>query len=424
MSSNYSPKIGIFVMTFPVPSETFIVTKVLGLLDSGMDVRIFANYPSPYWENFDILKEREDIKKCIVYALPTQPLWKMLTVGLSRLTLKAIRHPATFWRLVQDSWAHRTETHLSFLKRIYILSHFVGHSLNILHIEFDTQALGVIDVKTFLKCKILLSSRGTFQKTSVLDQYPNAPQFLYRYVDGYHFISEYLRDNAYKLGLRREIPYWLIKPAIDLSLFNVSNDYAQKSSPKTILLITVARLAWQKGHEFAIDAVAKARAAGISVEYIIVGDGEYKEAVKFAAHQWGLLDNGVVKFTGVVPREQVVAYLREADIMIHAALEEGFCNAVIEGQAAELPVIVSDAGGLPENIEDGVTGFVVPRRDPDAMAEKIILLAKAPELRQRMGKAGRERALKMFDINAQVQQFIALYQELARLNLEGTLDEH
>jgi colanic acid/amylovoran biosynthesis glycosyltransferase len=423
MSSNCSPKIGIFVMMFPVPSETFIVTKVLGLLDSGIDVHIFANRPSPHWEKFDILRGRDDIKKRIAYALPTQPLWRVLTAGLALLTLKAIRHPTAFWRLVKDSWEHRAETHFSFLKRIYILSQFVGHSLDILHIEFDTQALGVIDVKTFLGCKILLSSRGTFQKTSVLDQYPHAPKYLYRYVDGYHFISEYLHNNAYKLGLRREVPYWLIKPAIDLSLFKSSNDRAQKSSQETIRLITVARLAWQKGHEFAIDAVAKVRDAGIPVEYIIMGDGEYKLAATFAADQWGLLDSGVVKFTGVVPREQVIAYLHEADIMIHAALEEGFCNAVIEGQAAELPVIVSNAGGLPENVEDSVTGFVVPRRDPDTMAEKIILLAKDPALRQRMGKAGRERALEMYDINVQVEQFIALYQELARLDPKGISDE-
>ena len=423
MTLNSSLKIGIFVMTFPAPSETFIVTKVLGLLDAGIDVRIFANYPSLHWDKFDILKGREDIKALISYKLPTRPLWKVLTAGLGRLMLKAIRHPGAFWHLVQDSWQHRTETHLSFLQRIYILSLFVGHSLDILHIEFDTQALDVIDVKTFLGCKILLSSRGTFQKTSVLDQYPDAPKFLYRYVDGYHFISEYLRDNAYKLGLSPEVPYWLVKPAIDLSLFKSSNDYVQKSSHETIRLITVARLAWQKGHEFALDAVKKVRTAGIPVEYIVVGDGEYKLAVIFAARQWGLLENEIVKFTGIVPREKVVAYLHEADIMIHAALEEGFCNAVIEGQAAELPVIVSDAGGLPENVEDGVTGFVVPRRDPDAMAEKIVLLAKDPELRRRMGKAGRERALKMYDINAQIQQFITLYQELVRLYPKDVSDE-
>lgn len=422
MTSNRPLKIGIFVMAFPVPSETFIVTKVLGLLDAGMDVRIFANRPSPHWEKFDILKGREDIKARIEYALPTHPAWKVLTVGLGGLALKALRHPGAFWRLVRDSWRHRKKTHLTVLKRIYILSQFVGHSLDILHIEFDTQALGVIDVKTYLGCKVLLSSRGTFQKTSVLDQYPDAPKFLYQYVDGYHFISEYLRDNAYRLGLSREVPYWLINPAIDLQLFTPRPE-SEHSSANIIRLITVGRLEWVKGHEFAIDAIAKARAAGVPAEYIIVGDGEYKEAVMFAAHQWGLLDNDVVKFVGVVPREQVVACLHDADIMIHPALDEGFCNAVIEGQAAELPVIASDAGGLPENIEDGVTGFVVPRRDPDALAEKIILLAKDPELRRRMGKAGRARALKLYDISAQVQQFMTLYQELAHLGPKGAPDE-
>jgi colanic acid/amylovoran biosynthesis glycosyltransferase len=104
-----------------------------------------------------------------------------------------------------------------------------------------------------------------------------------------------------------------------------------------------------------------------------------------------------------------------ADIMVHAAVEEGFCNAVIEAQAMELPVVTSDAGGLPENVEDGVTGFVVPRRNAEAMAEKIIELARDASLRQRLGAAGRARALERFDLDRQAAAFVRLYTELAAL---------
>ena len=85
---------------------------------------------------------------------------------------------------------------------------------------------------------------------------------------------------------------------------------------------------------------------------------------------------------------------------------------IIEAQAAGLPVVVSDAGGLPENVENGVTGFVVPRRDPEALAEKLIALAGDPALCQKMGQAGRQRAMTRFDLANQVQAFVTLYHDL------------
>ena len=101
--------------------------------------------------------------------------------------------------------------------------------------------------------------------------------------------------------------------------------------------------------------------------------------------------------------------------MVHAALDEGFCNAVIEAQAMALPVVTSDSGGLPENVEDGITGYVVPQRDTDAMAARIALLARDPALRATLGAAGRERALARFDLRDQTSAFVALYRELAAL---------
>jgi colanic acid/amylovoran biosynthesis glycosyltransferase len=77
-----------------------------------------------------------------------------------------------------------------------------------------------------------------------------------------------------------------------------------------------------------------------------------------------------------------------------------------------LPVVCTDADGLPENVADGVTGFVVPRRDPEAMAERLTALASDPELRWRMGRAGRQRVLKRFDLARQIDSFAAFYEQV------------
>jgi colanic acid/amylovoran biosynthesis glycosyltransferase len=104
-----------------------------------------------------------------------------------------------------------------------------------------------------------------------------------------------------------------------------------------------------------------------------------------------------------------------ADIFLHSAVSEGFCNAVLEAQSMSLPVVCSDADGLAENVEDGLTGFVVPRRDPQSLANKLALLARDPELRQRMGKAGRERVEKHFQLPMQIEQYEQFYQMILTL---------
>ena len=74
-----------------------------------------------------------------------------------------------------------------------------------------------------------------------------------------------------------------------------------------------------------------------------------------------------------------------------------------------LPVVCSDAGGLPENVQDDVTGFVVPRRDPSGLATRLAQLAHDPELRERMGQAGRQRVLQHFQLRDQITAFENLY---------------
>ncbi|MDX2089248.1 MAG: glycosyltransferase family 4 protein [Kofleriaceae bacterium] len=405
-------RIGIFVMAFPRQSETFIVTKVLKLIDAGFDVHIFTFQESTQWDAFDVLAGRDDVRARVHVVPPLRPLGRVLSRGIVDVAKTAVTHPRSFARFVRHNWESRAESPFGFAKSIYFRLRFVGHELDILHIEFDSQALGVADLKRYLSCHVLLSARGTFQMHTVLDDIPDAPARMFRYVDGYHFISSFLDNNTRKLGLPAEIPTWQIEPAIDLTLFRpVARPERALGEP--LRLISVGRLSWAKGHEFALDAVARLRARGLDVELAIYGAGPYEEAIRYAIKQLHL--ESCVRLEGAVRREAMPAIYAAADIMVHAAIEEGFCNAVIEAQAMELPVVTFDAGGLPENVEHGVTGFVVPRRDADAMADRLMELASDPDMRRRFGEAGRVRALAKFDLDRQAEAFVRLYTELAAL---------
>jgi colanic acid/amylovoran biosynthesis glycosyltransferase len=93
-------------------------------------------------------------------------------------------------------------------------------------------------------------------------------------------------------------------------------------------------------------------------------------------------------------------------------VSEGFCNAVLEAQAMQLPVVASDADGLPENVAHGQTGFIVPRRNPAALADKLALLAGDMELRRKMGAAGRARVEDCFTLPQQIAAFDRFFREM------------
>jgi hypothetical protein len=96
-------------------------------------------------------------------------------------------------------------------------------------------------------------------------------------------------------------------------------------------------------------------------------------------------------------------------VCLHPAISEGFCVSVIEAQSMGLPVVCTDADGLGENVADGVTGFVVPRRDAGALTERLAQLAADPALREQMGTAATARAQERFGFDRQIGELEMLY---------------
>jgi glycosyltransferase involved in cell wall biosynthesis len=156
-----------------------------------------------------------------------------------------------------------------------------------------------------------------------------------------------------------------------------------------IVVTAVGRLSPEKGHAYLLAAFRKLLEAGLAVRLVLAGDGPLREELRAQAAAWGLTE----RMTVVGAFADIAPIIGPTHIVAHPTLVDGRSVAVLEAMAWGRPVVASRTGGLPELIEDGVNGLLVPPRDPNALAQALCRLATDEEERRRMGRAGRARFL-------------------------------
>jgi phosphatidyl-myo-inositol dimannoside synthase len=163
----------------------------------------------------------------------------------------------------------------------------------------------------------------------------------------------------------------------------------------------------RKGIRFLVEAAAQLKSRFPDLKVVVAGDGFERPDLIALAERLGIAQD--VTFLGWVPNFELPQYYRAAALSVIPSLEEGFGIPAAEAMGCETAVVASDAGGLPEVVEHGVTGLIVPRGDANALAEAIGSLLADPARRARMGRAGRERALRLFDWDRSAEQFEQIY---------------
>ena len=174
------------------------------------------------------------------------------------------------------------------------------------------------------------------------------------------------------------------------------------------VLLTVGRLVPQKGQRYLIEAMPDVLRAHPHAQLLIVGMGFLEQKLRAQVDALGLRSS--VRFLG--RREDVPALMGAADIFVFPSLFEGLGVSLLEACASGLPCVVSDVGPLPEVIEDGVTGVLVPSQDPKSLADAIIRLAFDRELMRRYGEAARARVRRTFQIDRSIAQLEGLYEDV------------
>lgn len=170
-------------------------------------------------------------------------------------------------------------------------------------------------------------------------------------------------------------------------------------------LVTVARLRPEKGHDTLIDAVPAILRAFPDVTLTIVGDGPMAPALASRVAELGLGDR--VHFEG--HRDDVAAALREHDVFVLPSRSEAFPNSVIEAMATGLPVVASEVGGIPELVEHGRTGLLIPPGRPEELASVVIDLLRRPSFARALGRKARAEVVAQYSFERMVREFEALY---------------
>ncbi len=416
-------RVVLVVDVFPKVSTTFIAAKFVGLIDRGIDAHIVCWTSDPdMWDRIATLAERPELKDRIhLVASPVKP-WTVFGparhAGRDKHTpgaFESVRGALKSVRQALKSVRQASIGGCGFEAWLDVLKP------DLVHFEFGARAARYLTAGSSFRWPVVVSFRGYDLNCIGLDR-PDYYAGVWAQADALHLLGDDLWQRALRRGAPPDKTHVLIPPAVDTTYFSPGGlSAAQDGDPaeaaamagvvgtaqRPLRILSVGRLHWKKGTEWALAAVGLLVERGVVVDYRIVGDGA--EADSAIACIRDLKLEASVTMLGSRRRHEVRDELARADVFLHAAVSEGFCNSVMEAQSMQVPVVCTDADGLGENVADGVTGYVVSRRDPVAMADGLELLAGDGALRGRMGAAGRERVAGRFRPADQIDAFAALY---------------
>lgn len=181
-------------------------------------------------------------------------------------------------------------------------------------------------------------------------------------------------------------------------------------SETEILIVSTGRIIKDKGFDVLTDAIIEGKNWN-NTKFLIVGDGSYLEEMKCRIADAGLCER--VFFSGY--RNDVAQILEESDIFVLCTLHETLCNSVVEASYANLPVVATNTGGIPEIIEDGVTGFLTEKYDYKAVCNNLQMLVADEQLRTKMGKNGRVRIDSKFSSDEITEKIDSFYKAVLRM---------
>jgi colanic acid/amylovoran/stewartan biosynthesis glycosyltransferase WcaL/AmsK/CpsK len=394
-------KVALVVNSFPVVSETFIDNHAAGLRAHGVDVTVVTADPANDAAMLAAAGGHQfdgAVRSIVLGRDPGRTLRALTRRGLS----------ARDWELGAAARTRYGTTRRAV--RAWLIALALA-DFDLVHLEYSGLAVAYADALPLLRpARLVVSCRGTQERIVPLIDAVRAARLreLFAIVDRVHCVSADMLRTCVSYGLDPARAF-VNRPAIDPRRFTRSSPLVARTTGP-YRLISTGRLHWAKGLEFALLAVRGLVDRGLDVHYEIIGGGPEHDRLVFAVHDLGLA--GRVTLRGRRSAAEVRAALETADVYVLSSVSEGVSNAALEAMAMELPVVTTNAGGMPEVIRDGVEGRVVPSRSPAAMAAAIAGLLANPSGRVALGRAARRRVENELSIDRQIAVFMAEYEAL------------
>ncbi|MFC1962411.1 glycosyltransferase family 4 protein [Chloroflexota bacterium] len=220
-------------------------------------------------------------------------------------------------------------------------------------------------------------------------------QWSFRNADAVHVISRKLREQAKQLSARNPI---VIPNGVDASIFRPMNKSGLRKthgfSQDENIIIGVARLIPRKGIDYLIRATAKVAEHLPNLRLLIIGDGIQRANLEKLILKAGL--GNKAQILGLVSHEQVPQYLNMADVFVIPSLFEPLGIVTIEAMACGIPVIGTNVDGIPDIVEDGKNGILVPPGDDEQIAEALMTLLSDEDTRNKLAQEGLETVKQKF----------------------------
>jgi len=400
-------KIAYVMSRFPKHTETFILYEMLAIEEQGVAVEVFPilkQHDSVVHPEAEAFVERAHylpfVSLSIIFSniavigrnarLYFRTLFEVLngTFGNFNFLIGAIGvfpKAVHFSKLMAEQGVTHIHAHFSNHPAVVAL---IVHRLTGLPFSFTAHGHDIHKDRTMLRQKI---AAAAFAVT----------------------VSEYNRSLMAQECLQGEdSKIHVIHCGVDTRLFKAS---VKSDQGATINIVCVASLLEVKGHTYLIQACKLLRDKGVNFTCHLAGEGKYQTRIENEIRQNGLEDH--IKLYGACTQAQVRELLMASDIYVLASTptrqgaREGIPVSIMEGMAVGLPVVASNISGIPELVENGLSGFLTPPKDVNALAQSIGALIEDDELRRRMGAAAREVILKDFDLECNARQLIQMFQK-------------
>jgi colanic acid/amylovoran biosynthesis glycosyltransferase len=406
--------IGYIISRYPAVSHTFVQREVLALRKLGWTVTtISIRKPHAH----DLLTPADKSEAAQTHIIvPANPFRLLLAflVPLVTTPIHFLRAWRTAWRLRRPGFRGTLWSCFYFFEALLVRRLAGKHAISHLHAHFANVASDVAMIAAALpiknqKSKIENASTFSFTMHGPTEFFDVAQHRLAEKTRAAKFvicISDFARSQLMSFVPSNHWPkLHVVHCGIDPAQFQIEN--RKSKIENRINILTIARLAPVKGHPILFHAIGELLLRGQNIHLNLAGDGPSRRELEHLADSLGLASR--ITFLGNVGQDKIPALFADAGLFVLPSFAEGVPVVLMEAMAARCPVLATRIAGIPELIEDNLTGLLVSPGRADLLANAIERLLAAPRLADRMAAAAHAKILRDFNVHSTSSQLASIF---------------